>query len=265
MVRDTRSDLGGYLRHRRAEMTPPSRPGVAPTSHRRVPGLRRQELADLAGLSVDYYIRLEQGRATRPSRDVLAALARAFGLSKAERDHLFRLAGESAPLPTAPDHRIRPGILRLLHSLEGVMPATVHDGRLDVLALNADAAGLLGPLRGEGPYGRNIVYQCFTASGLRDLLDDDGVEQFTRVAVSELRTALGRYPEDEYLRSLFDELVAVSAAFRARWEQGEIGAWRSAFKRLRHPSLGWVSVDTEMLHDPEPDHWIMLYAPRVPS
>ncbi|WP_075741503.1 MULTISPECIES: helix-turn-helix transcriptional regulator [Actinoalloteichus] len=265
MVKGEGSDLGEYLRHRRAEMTPPNRPGITAMSHRRVPGLRRQELADIAGLSVDYYTRLEQGRATRPSREVLTALARAFHLSNAERDHLFRLAGELAPLPKAPDREIRPGILRLLRSLEGVMPATVHDGRLDVLAHNADAAQLLGPLWGDGPYGRNIVYQGFTAPELGELLDEEGADQFARVAVAELRIAISRYPGDEYLHSLFQELFACSAAFRTRWEHGEIGAWRSAFKRLRHPSHGWMSLDTEMLHDPEPDHWLMLYTPRDPS
>jgi hypothetical protein len=188
-------------------MTPPDRPGNGRTSHRRVPGLRRQEVQ-------------------------------------------------------APDTEIRPGLLRLLRSLEDTMPVTVHDGRLDLLARNAAAAYLLGPLSGSGRYGRNIVHQCFTATALRDVLGDEGADQLARVATAELRSALGRYPDDGYLQSLFEELSATSATFRGYWEQGEVGALRSAAKRVHHPTRGWLDFDIEMLHDPERDHWVMLYTPR---
>ncbi|MGN9786827.1 helix-turn-helix transcriptional regulator [Nonomuraea sp. ZG12] len=254
-------DFGGFLRRRRAAMPPPDRPGNGRTSHRRVPGLRRQELSEIAGISVDYYTRLEQGRAPRPSREILAALARAFELSGAERDHLYRLAGELPPEIHAPGTEIRPGLLRLLRSLEDTMPVTVHDGRLDLLARNAAAAYLLGPLSGSGRYGRNIVHQCFTATALCEVLGDEGADQLARVATAELRSALGRYPDDGYLRSLFEELSATSAAFRGYWEQGEVGALRSAAKRVHHPTRGWLDFDIEMLHDPERDHWVMLYTP----
>jgi hypothetical protein len=150
----------------------------------------------------------------------------------------------------------------VLRSLDDTMPVTVHDGRLDLLAYNAAAAELLGPLAGDGRYGRNIVHQCFTTAALREVLDDEGADRLAREATAELRTALSRYPEDDYLRSLLGELSATSAAFREHWARGEVGGWRSAIKRLRHPSRGWLSFDCEVLHDPERDHWIMLYAPR---
>ena len=102
MGHDGRPELGEFLRHRRAQMTPPDRPGNLRSSVRRVPGLRRQELSDVAGISVEYYTRLEQGRAPRPSREILSALGRAFQLSTAENHHLFRLAGELPPRPRAP-------------------------------------------------------------------------------------------------------------------------------------------------------------------
>ncbi len=246
-------------------MLPPEPPVRVRTSRRRVPGLRRQELADIAGISVDYYIRLEQGKAPRPSREVLAALARAFEFSKAERDHLFRLAGEPPPEPDSPEVTIRPGLLRMLRGLADTMPVTVHDGRLDLLALNAAATDLLQPLAATGPYGRNIVYQVFTATALPGLLGDDGAEQLARVAAAELRRALGRYPGDQYLQALYAELAATSASFRDYWKRGEVETSRSAVKHIRHPAHGWLNFDIEMFHDPERDHWIMLYTPRDPA
>ncbi|MFI9462944.1 helix-turn-helix domain-containing protein [Streptomyces xiamenensis] len=260
MLSGDRTDFGNYLRRRRAAMAPPD---SVRASRRRVPGLRRQELSDIAGISVEYYTRLEQGKAARPSREVLHALARAFGLSVAERDHLFRLGGEQPPQIEAPDAVIRPGLLRLLRGLDDTMPVTVHDGRLTLLACNASAAELLGPLAGgTGRYGRNIAYQAFTAPALPDLLGEDGADLFARAAAAELRTALSRYPGDGHLHGMFAELTAVSARFRDYWERGEVGAWRSAVKRMHRPRHGWSRFDMEMLHDAERDHWVMLYTPH---
>lgn len=262
MVSSDRTEFGEYLRRRRGAIAPTTPSGSVRPSRRRVPGLRRQELSEIAGISVEYYTRLEQGRAPSPSREVLTALARAFALSDAERNHMFRLVGEVPPEPESPDARIRPGILRLLRSLDDTMPATVHDGRLDLLARNAAATELLGPLPANGQFGRNIVYQAFTVTSLPDLLGEDGAEQLARVAAAELRSALSRYPDDPYLRSLRVELTKTSASFRDHWKRGEVGAWRSAVKHMHHPTRGWLNFDTEILHDPERDHWIMLYTPR---
>lgn len=256
-----RTRFGEYLRRRRALVSPPDKQGGERTSHRRVPGLRRQELSEIAGISVEYYTRLEQGRVPHPSREVLTALANAFELPTVERAHLFRLAGELPPESHAPDTEIRPGLLRLMRSLDDTMPITVHDGRLDLLAYNVAATELFGPLSVGGRYRRNIVYQSFTAAPLRDVLGDDGSDELARAATAELRSALSRYPNDEYLESLINELSEVSGVFRAQWERGEVGARRSAVKRLCHPTRGWLTFDTEVLHDPERDHWVMLYCP----
>ncbi|MGI5151665.1 helix-turn-helix domain-containing protein [Plantactinospora sp. CA-294935] len=256
------AELGRFLRRGRAAVSPLESTSGARTSRRQVPGLRRQELSDRAGISVEYYTRLEQGRAQRPSREVLTALARAFEFAAAERDHLFRLAGELPPEPESPDAEIRPGFLRLLRTLDATMPVSIHDGRLDVLACNAAAAELFGQLSATGRFRRNIVYQCFTAAAVTEVLGEDGAEELARVSTAELRSALSRYPDDEYLQSLRAELWEENAAFRDLWEQGAVGAWRSAVKRLRHPSRGWLTFDTEVLHDPERDHWVMLYTPR---
>ena len=227
-------------------------------------GLRRQELSDVAGISVEYYTRLEQGRAPRPSREILNALGRALQLSTAENLHLFRLAGELPPRPRAPAARIRPGLQQLLDSLDDTMPVTVHDGRLDMLTFNVAAADLFGPIFGEGPFGHNIVYQAFTSTGIRAVLGSDGAEQLARVAAAELRKALSVYPDDDHLRSLFNVLSTSSPEFNSHWQKGEIGTWTSAMKRVNHPTKGLLAFDSEMLHDPERDHWVMLFTPSAP-
>jgi transcriptional regulator with XRE-family HTH domain len=260
MPTSIRADFGTYLRHRRTMSPPPDQPVGARASRRRVPGLRRQELAEAAGISVEYYTRLEQGRAPRPSREVLAALARALGLTGGARDHVFRLAGELPPEPLAPDSEIRPGLLRLLRQLDDVVPVTVHDGRLDVMARNAAAAELLGPLPAAGRFRRNIVHHGFTATA-RQILGDEGAHRYAGWAAAELRSAMGRYPDDEHLRSLLAELSATNGSFRSHWAQGEAAAGRSAVKHLRHPTRGWLRFQSEMLHDAERDHWIVIYTP----
>lgn len=142
------------------------------------------------------------------------------------------------------------------------MPVTIHDGRLDVLALNAAAAELLEPIFGDGPHGQNIVFQAFTSAGIREVLGDDGAEQLARVSAAELRKALTRYPEDENLGSLFRELSMTSPEFTRHWARGEVGTWRSALKHINHPTRGSLAFDSEMLHDAENDHWVMLLTPH---
>lgn len=262
MTRDKQVSLGEYLRHQRAEMAPRDRDDVSPLSHRRVPGLRRQELADTAGISVDYYTRLEQGRASHPSREILNALARAFQLSEAECEHLFRLAGESPPRPRTPASQVRPGLRQLLDRMPNTIPVIIIDGRLDVLAFNDAAAELFGPAFKGRTYGRNVAFQAFTSPELSALLGNEGAAHLARVAAAELRKAMSIYPEDDRLRSLFRELSKNSSEFDRHWERGEIGTWRSAMKQVNHPTNGTLAFDSEMLHDPENDHWVMFFTPR---
>lgn len=263
MADDEQPGLGEYLRHLRSTSTPRSRPDISARSHRRVPGLRRQEIADLAGISVEYYTRLEQGRASRPSREVLTALIRAFDLSTAEHEHVLRLAGEVRQPSRAPSAVIRPGLQLLLDSLDDVMPVTVHDARLDVLAMNAAASELFSPLFDDGPYGRNIVHQAFATGGPREVLGDEGAEQLARVAAAELRKALSLYPEDGRLVALRRELSTSNPEFTRHWQRGEVGTWVSAMKSITHPTRGSLSFDSEMLHDPDNDHWVILFTPCV--
>ncbi|GAA4686408.1 hypothetical protein GCM10025780_36300 [Frondihabitans cladoniiphilus] len=142
------------------------------------------------------------------------------------------------------------------------MPVTVHDGRLDLLAANKAASELLGTLLEPGPFGRNVAHLAFTSRRVTEVVGDDGAEQLARVAASELRVAMSRYPDDAYLHAVFRDLADRSEVFREHWDRSEVGTWRSAMKLLHHPEKGWLRFESEMLHDPENDHWIMLYTPH---
>ncbi|RKN08180.1 helix-turn-helix transcriptional regulator [Streptomyces radicis] len=255
-----RTDFGKFLRGRRGRVVPPGPSATGRASRRQVPGLRRQELAEAADISVEYCTRLEQGRAPRPSREVLTSLARALDLTAAERDHLFRLAGELPPEPLAPGSEVRPGLQRLLRELDNTIPVTVHDGRLNVMARNAAAAELLGAPSGTSRFRHNIVHQGFTAQA-RDLLGAEGAHSYTRWATAALRSAMGRYPDDAYLQALLAELSATSTDFRDHWHRAEVTARRSGVKHLHHPARGQLTFQNEMLHDPDRDHWIVVYLP----
>ncbi|NUH39742.1 transcriptional regulator [Streptomyces samsunensis] len=179
-----------------------------------------------------------------------------------QEGHLFRLAGELPPEPALPDSEIRPGLDRLLQGLGDSVPVTVHDGRLDVLARNAAATEHLGEAAATGRYGRNIVHQGFTASARR-VLGNECADLYARWATAELRSAIGRYPDDERLRGLVAELSATSGDFRPHWAHGEVATERSGVKRLRHPTRGWLTFQIEMPHDTARDHWIVIYAPAT--
>ncbi|WP_308403558.1 hypothetical protein [Streptomyces sp. 8ZJF_21] len=167
------------------------------------------------------------------------------------------------PEPALPDSEIRPGLDRQLQGLGDSVPVTVHDGRLDVLAArNAAATELLGEAAATGRYGRNIVYQGFTASARR-VLGNEGADLYARWATAEPRSAIGRYPDDERLRGLVAELSATSGDFRRHWAHGEVATERSGVKRLRHPTRGWLTFQIEMLHNTARDHWIVIYAPAT--
>ncbi|MDT0307895.1 helix-turn-helix transcriptional regulator [Streptomyces sp. DSM 44917] len=249
---DNGRELGGYLRSRRARVAPESAGiGTPGGRRRRVRGLRREELAQLAGISVDYYVRLEQGRATQPSGEVLDALARALRLGETEREHLARLAAGRARRPPArPSGPVRPELRRVLDGMPG-LPAVVVDERLDVLAWNR--------LGGE-------LYCCGTAGEGADagppnlarflFLDPRAPERYPDLelrrgeAVAMLRLALGRYPGDPPLEGLVAGLTAHSEEFRRIWAAGDVLRCGSGSKRFRHPEAGVLELDYETLHLP---------------
>ncbi|GAA3626751.1 helix-turn-helix domain-containing protein [Streptomyces chitinivorans] len=244
-IGDTRRALGAFLRARRGRVTP-EQVGLPGGRRRRVRGLRREELAQLAGISVDYYVRLEQGRATQPSPEVLGALAGALGLDAAERRHLDTLtAGRYGP---APRTRVSPLLRRVLDSV-APLPAFVTNHRTDVVAWNEPGAELIGGLGGPGRSERNQARYLFldpvSSRAVFPDWEDRAVE-----AVGQLRVATGRCPEDRELASLLAELSAHSSEFRRIWATGEVVMCTAGRKRLRHPRAGLLTLDYETLHIP---------------
>ncbi|MEU1130969.1 helix-turn-helix domain-containing protein [Streptomyces sp. NPDC005900] len=244
--------LGDFLRARRARVAP-EHVGLPAGPRRRVRGLRREELALLAGISADYYVRLEQGRATQPSPEVLDALAQALALDTAERTHLTTLAARTA-LPAAergrpaPRPRVSPLLRRVLDAVGTGFPAFATDHRLDVVAWNALGAELLGGLADPARRDRNNARFLFLDPAARDVhpeWTDRAAE-----AVGQLRVAAGRHPHDARLSALIAELTAHSAEFRRIWDSGEVVMCAAGRKRLRHPVTGALTLDFESLHVP---------------
>ncbi|MFA1545604.1 helix-turn-helix transcriptional regulator [Actinomadura chokoriensis] len=251
-----RAELAAFLRRWRARIQP-SDVGLE-RGRRRTPGLRRQEVAQLAGMSVDYYARLEQGRGPRPSRQMLVALGRALRLTDDERAHLHYLAGEvPRPSPT-PAREVRPGLLHLLERLDDA-PALVCDAKYDVLAWNPMAAALLGDFALAPEGERNVVWRFFTRPESRDRVDPADARRFARETVADLRTVAGRYPCDPGVRGLIERLLAASTEFRELWDGGDVQVRRSTRKRIRHPVVGWLDLECDALHDPARDQWAIFY------
>ena len=241
---DTGRALGDFLRARRGRVAP-EHVGLTGGRRRRVRGLRREELAQLAGISVDYYVRLEQGRATQPSPEVLDALAGALGLDAAERAHLAVLTG--ARRGPAPGARVSPLLRRILDGMTG-LPAFATDHRLDVVAWNDLGSELIGGLAGPDRRDRNNARFLFLDPASR--LVHPEWEDRAAEAVGQLRVAAGRYPDDAELAGLITELGGASAEFRRIWDSGEIVMCAAGRKRLRHPVAGLLTLDFETLHVP---------------
>ncbi|MVO84898.1 helix-turn-helix domain-containing protein [Streptomyces sp. p1417] len=237
-------DLGGFLRARRGRVAP-EEVGIAGGRRRRVRGLRREELAQLAGISVDYYVRLEQGRATQPSPEVLDALAGALGLDAAERRHLDTLAG--ARRGPTPQVRVSPLLQRVLDSLTH-FPVFVTDHRLDAVAWNSLGAELVGGLGRPGGRDPNNARYLFLDPASRTVHPD--WQDRAAEAVGQLRVSSGRYPDDTRLTALIAGLSAHSAEFRKIWATGEVVMCTAGRKRLRHPVAGLLTLDFETLHVP---------------
>ncbi|MEY9926605.1 transcriptional regulator with XRE-family HTH domain [Catenulispora sp. GP43] len=262
------ADLGATIRIWRDRL-PPSAVALPSGRARRAAGLRREELADLAGVSVDYLVRLEQGRATTPSAPVVAALARALQLTVAERDHLYRLARLVPPADGTISDHIPPGVHRVLSRL-GDTAAAVFAADWELVWWNRGWATLLGDPAEAPPRLRNFARSKFPVGGEPGAesgvgagpgavfevarlahwpvieSDPDAVD---RAVVADLRRATGRFPNDPRLAALIADLNAGNARFAELWAAGVVGAHREDHKRIEHPSVGPVTVNCDVLGD----------------
>jgi transcriptional regulator with XRE-family HTH domain len=254
----TTAEFGRAVRRRR-DRVPPEAAGLPAGERRRAPGLRREELAQLAGISVDYVTRLEQGRASHPSAQVVEALARALRLSGTERAHLFRLAGLAPPGPdTVPTH-ITPSVQRLLDRLTGT-PVAVSDASWTLLMANPPYAALMGdPSRWRGNE-RNAVWRHLVGQGnTRVRHTPESRRAFEAALVADLRSAAHRYPADRRLRRLVAELRAGSDRFAELWDSGTVGRHEAARKTIDHPQVGTLTLDCDVLTVAGSDLHIMIY------
>ncbi|GAA4999048.1 helix-turn-helix transcriptional regulator [Streptomyces siamensis] len=246
-----RAELADFLRRSRARLDP-SDVGLAAGTRRRTPGLRREEVAALAGMSVDYYTRLEQSRGPRPSRQMLGALARALRLTGDERDHLFHLVGEEPPRAESASGHVRPGLLLVLDRLHDA-PAQVMTDYGDVLAQNTMSVALVGE---AGPE-RNVVRRFFTDPRARALFPPKDHAELARSHVSHLRAVTAARPGDPAPARLVAELRAKSTEFALLWEEHEVAVRRVSTKRFVHPTVGLLDLDCEILLSSE-DHQILI-------
>jgi transcriptional regulator with XRE-family HTH domain len=254
----SRAELAAFLRARRARLSPRQvgLPAAGSPGRRRTPGLRRQEVAQLAGMSVDYYIRLEQGRGPHPSRQVLSALARALMLTADERDYLFRVAGEAPPPVPTPSREITPGLRHLLDTLPDT-PAYVVDAAYNVLAWNRLAIPFIGDLSGHED--RNMIRWTFRREPADVIWTDEHFVRFTRATVADLRAAYARYPGDAAIDQLVTEMLALSPQFADMWAEHEVEVRGPMLKYVSHPQAGPLEFECQVLHIADTGQRLIAY------
>ncbi|MEU8173727.1 helix-turn-helix transcriptional regulator [Microbispora hainanensis] len=252
------TELGRALRRWRDRVTPET-VGLPSGGRRRAAGLRREELGLLAGISVDYITRLEQGRAANPSEPVLEALARALRLSGDERAYLYRLAEVVPPGPEVVPQYIPPSVQRLLDRLTDT-PVAVSDAAMTLLVTNRMYAALMGDPSGLRGFERNGVWRNFTGWPSRVRHTPQEQRAFDMGMVAELRATAARYPADHRLQRLIAELRATSERFARLWDSGVVGRLETSHKTIEHPQVGLVTLDCDTLRVDNCDLLIQVYS-----
>ncbi|MFJ8631318.1 helix-turn-helix transcriptional regulator [Streptomyces sp. NPDC093568] len=255
-----RAELADFLRRGRARLTP-SDVGLTPGTRRRTPGLRREEVAQLAGMSVDYYTRLEQSRGPRPSRQMLTALGRALRLTDVEQDHLFHLAGEEPPRRETASAHVRPGLLLILDRLHDT-PAQVVNDCGEVLAQNTMAKALVGDVMSRPPRERNLLRLFFLDPAARTLFPPEDWAPHARAHVSTLRAVAAARPDDPEPAALVAELRAASEEFARLWDEHEVSQRNRATKRFLHPLVGLLELDCEVMVSHQHHHLLVVHSAR---
>ncbi|GAA1846676.1 helix-turn-helix transcriptional regulator [Agromyces salentinus] len=259
-MEDVRADIREFLSSRRARITPDQAGLPAYGGNRRVPGLRREEVAMLAGVSVDYYVRLERGDLAGASEGVLDALARTLQLDDAEREYLHDLARAAGPAPRRaprPKSTVRPAVRQVLDAI-GDAPAWVRNGRHDILAANLLARALYSPVFDDPRRPVNTTRFAYLNPAAREFWRD--YDQITHDAAAMLRLEAGRTPHDPDLIRLVGELSTQSELFRERWASRDVKFHRSGLKRLHHPVVGDLDLNYESMDLPsEPGLVLNVY------
>jgi DNA-binding XRE family transcriptional regulator len=256
------TELGTFLRSRRDRIRPAD-VGLPTGPRRRVPGLRRDEVAQLAGVSVDYYNELERGAGSQPSEQMIAALARALRLSADERDYLYHLADRPVPVQGGAASHVHPGMLDLLDRLAST-PAQVITDLHVTLVQNPAAVALLGDQSGFRGARASFVHRWFTESDTRRLYPESDHEAQSRAFVADLRAAAARRnAKDTEATSMIHALLDASSEFATLWADHDVAFRRDDRKRLNHPALGLVEVNCLSLFSEDGRQRLLWFTPAV--
>jgi transcriptional regulator with XRE-family HTH domain len=256
---DRGQELATFLRNRRESLDPNDFGLPRRRQSRRTPGLRREEVAELAGVSTDYVVRLEQARGLRPSADVVEALARALRLSPSERTYLFDLAQQRVRTAEQAPTSASPALARLVADLSP-RPAVLLNHRSDILAWNPEMAWLLVDFATLPPNQRNLAWLCLRHPKVRELYPDR--EVVVRDGIANLRAAWAAHPDDEELNQLIAEFLAHDEDFARLWASKEVAVRGRGRKILNHPEAGTITLDFEMLTPvQDPDQRVLLFRP----
>lgn len=254
-----RRELADFLRSRRERITPAD-VGLPAGARRRTPGLRREEVAQRAFISTEYYTRLEQARGPRPSREVLTGLARALRLSDTERAHLHRLAGAPPTPARGPSREVRQSILDLLHRMPQAA-AVVLSATYEVIAWNELAAALMEDFSALTRRDRNLLRRAFLGPqpAGRRLYGVSDSDSFARSAARVLRGTAARYPDDPEVRELVHELRTGSAEFEEIWLAHDVCLEPTPCRTFDHPLVGQVAVNCDVLDITDRDQRVVIY------
>ena len=259
-----RDALADFLRSRR-EALAPSDVGLPVGPRRRAPGLRREEVAQLTGMSVDYYARLEQRRGPQPSVQMLSALARTLRLGLDEGDHLFRMAGHPAPERAGGSTYVRPALIHVLDQLDDCAAFVCSDLEV-MLAQNRLSLLLTGDHRSVGAgVADSMVWKWFVGTSYRELFPAEDHERQARIRVANLRATWSRRRADHDVQALVHGLIQRSDEFRALWDRHEVGVPHEDHKTYLHPRVGPITVDCEILATADGDQRLVILSAQPAS
>jgi transcriptional regulator with XRE-family HTH domain len=252
-----KTQLADFLRRRR-EALQPEDVGLSRGPRRRTGGLRREEVAALCAMSVDYYSRLEQSRGPQPSEQMLAAIARGLRLSLVERDHLFRLGGHNAPVRALGSEHISPGLMRVLDRLQDT-PALVMSELGETLLQTVTARALFGDETHVTGMARNVVYRWFTDPTAREVYPAEDHPMHSRTFTADLRTVYVKYGPSSRAGAIVDALQDQSPEFAELWAAHEVNSVRPNEKRLQNAEVGVMILQCQMLHDLDQGQSLLVF------